>query len=66
MLKALRFIEDSRDGADEERIALAASDDGAYRCHSVFNCQTVCPKELDPSAAIARIKRRALGSRLKP
>lgn len=66
MLKALRFIEDSRDGTSEERLSLAASDDGAFRCHSVFNCQTVCPKELDPSAAIARIKRRSLGSRLKP
>lgn len=66
MLKALRFIEDSRDGAGEERLSLAASDDGVFRCHSVFNCQTVCPKELDPSAAIARIRRRALKSRLKP
>ena len=66
MLKALRFIEDSRDGAGEERLSLAASDDGVFRCHSVFNCQTVCPKELDPSAAIARIRRRSLGSRLKP
>ena len=66
MLKALRFIEDSRDGAGEERLSLAASDDGVFRCHSVFNCQTVCPKELDPSAAIARIRRRALGNRGKP
>ncbi len=66
MLKALRFIEDSRDGAGEERLSGAASDDGVFRCHSVFNCQTVCPKELDPSAAIARIKRRAIGARLKP
>ena len=66
MLKALRFIEDSRDGANEERLRLAASDDGAFGCHSVFNCQIVCPKELDPAAAIARIRRRALGSRLKP
>ncbi len=66
MLKALRFIEDTRDGAGEERLSGAASDDGVFRCHSVFNCQTVCPKELDPSAAIARIKRRSLGSRLKP
>ncbi|MCH7634210.1 MAG: 4Fe-4S dicluster domain-containing protein [Proteobacteria bacterium] len=66
MLKALRFIEDSRDGTGEERLSLAASDDGVFRCHSVFNCQTVCPQELDPSAAIARIRRRSLGSRLKP
>ena len=33
---------------------------GTFRCHAVFNCQTVCPKKLDPSAAIARIKRHAV------
>ena len=66
MVKALRFLEDTRDGTGEERLSLAASDDGVFRCHSVFNCQTVCPQELDPSAAIARIRRRALASRLTP
>jgi succinate dehydrogenase / fumarate reductase iron-sulfur subunit len=59
LLKALRFIEDSRDGDTAERLKLAASDRGAFRCHSVYNCQEVCPKKLDPADAITRIKRKA-------
>lgn len=55
-LQALRFLEDSRDGAKEERLALIGTEDGAFRCHTVFSCQRVCPKDLDPSGAIARLK----------
>lgn len=62
MLRALRFIEDSRDDAKEERLSAVASDIGVFRCHSVFNCQTVCPKDLDPSEAITRIKQSAIKS----
>ncbi len=62
MMRALRFIEDSRDGATVERLTRVASDNGAFRCHTVFNCQTVCPKDLDPSGAITRIKRLAIKS----
>ena len=65
MLRALRFIEDSRDIATAERLAMVASEYGAFRCHTVFNCQTVCPKKLDPSAAIARIKRHAVRHRVR-
>ncbi len=44
---------------------MVASETGAFRCHAVFNCQTVCPKKLDPSAAIARIKRHAVRRRVR-
>lgn len=44
---------------------MVASEYGAFRCHSVFNCQTVCPKKLDPSAAIARIKQHAVRHRVR-
>ncbi len=43
---------------------MTASESGAFRCHTVFNCQTVCPKKLDPAAAITRIKRHAIRHRL--
>ncbi len=39
---------------------MVASEFGAFRCHAVFNCQTVCPKKLDPAAAITRITRHAV------
>ncbi|SYZ74011.1 succinate dehydrogenase, FeS subunit [Candidatus Zixiibacteriota bacterium] len=60
MLKALRFVDDSRDTATNERLAYLATDFGAFRCHTIFNCQQVCPKKLDPSGAIGKIKMKAL------
>lgn len=60
LLKALRFVDDSRDGATNERLAYLASDFGVFRCHTIFNCQQVCPKDLDPTGAIGKLKMKAL------
>jgi succinate dehydrogenase / fumarate reductase iron-sulfur subunit len=60
LMKALRFIEDSRDGNAKGRLAFVATDFGVFRCHTIFNCQEVCPKELDPTKAIAKLKIKAL------
>ena len=60
LMKALRFIDDSRDGNSKERLAFVATDFGVFRCHTIFNCQKVCPKELDPTKAIAKLKMKAL------
>ncbi|MBM3356418.1 MAG: succinate dehydrogenase iron-sulfur subunit [Betaproteobacteria bacterium] len=65
LMRALRFIDDSRDEATEERLAQVASEQGVFRCHTVFNCQTVCPKDLDPAGAIVRIKRHAVSRALR-
>jgi succinate dehydrogenase / fumarate reductase iron-sulfur subunit len=59
LMKALRFIDDSRDGKSKERLAFVASDFGVFRCHTIFNCQKVCPKDLDPTKAIAKLKMKA-------
>ncbi|MEK9939857.1 MAG: succinate dehydrogenase iron-sulfur subunit [Methylotenera sp.] len=56
LMRSLRWVEDSRDEAKEERLAMVADENGVYRCHMSFNCQTVCPKNLDPSSAISRLK----------
>jgi len=64
LLKALRFVEDSRDGATAERLAFVATDVGVFRCHTIFNCQQVCPKKLDPTGAIAKLKRKAIWLKL--
>jgi succinate dehydrogenase / fumarate reductase iron-sulfur subunit len=60
LLAALRYVADSRDGASGERLAYLATDYGIFRCHTIFNCQQVCPKKLDPTAAIAKLKMKAL------
>jgi succinate dehydrogenase / fumarate reductase iron-sulfur subunit len=60
LMKALRFIEDTRDGKYKERLAFVATDFGVFRCHTIFNCQKVCPKTLDPTKAIAKLKMKSL------
>jgi succinate dehydrogenase / fumarate reductase iron-sulfur subunit len=60
MMKANRFIQDSRDNAVEERLRIAATENGAFRCHTIFSCQYVCPKDLNPQASIAQLQELAL------
>ncbi|MFH1230211.1 MAG: succinate dehydrogenase iron-sulfur subunit [Planctomycetota bacterium] len=65
ILKTLRFYNDSRDIGKEERLNLIGNNRGIFRCHSIFNCQVVCPKNLDPGDAISRMKMRVTWSRIK-
>jgi succinate dehydrogenase / fumarate reductase iron-sulfur subunit len=58
LLQAARFIEDSRDEATEERLAQLDDAYKLFRCHTIMNCVQVCPKELNPTEAIGRIKDR--------
>ncbi|MCF6154684.1 MAG: succinate dehydrogenase iron-sulfur subunit [Candidatus Brocadia sp.] len=51
-----RFVSDSRDGAKEERLTIVNDEHGVWRCHTVFNCQEVCPRDLNPSGSIAHLK----------
>jgi len=64
LLKALRFVNDSRDGETYQRLAFVATDNGIFRCHTIFNCQQVCPKDLDPTGAIGKLKMKAIWARL--
>jgi succinate dehydrogenase / fumarate reductase iron-sulfur subunit len=57
LLKAARFILDSRDRASEQRLRKVARAHGVWRCHSIYNCVEVCPKEIDITAHIAKLKR---------
>lgn len=54
--KANRFIRDSRDDGTLERLRIVGGEDGVFRCHTVFSCQEVCPKEINPSGSIAELK----------
>ncbi|MFQ5895446.1 MAG: succinate dehydrogenase/fumarate reductase iron-sulfur subunit, partial [Nitrospinota bacterium] len=59
--RAATLLADSRDGAGEERLRAVADEHGVWRCHSQFNCTEVCPMGLNPTEAIAALKRRAAG-----
>lgn len=57
LLWADRFLEDSRDTATDERLAELQDPFSVYRCRTIMNCTVVCPKHLNPAAAIANIRR---------
>ena len=56
LLQASRFIEDSRDQALEKRLEDLEGPFKLFRCHTIMNCVHVCPKNLNPTKAIGRIK----------
>lgn len=56
LLQAYRFMSDSRDQALDDRLENLEAPDRLYRCHNIMNCVDVCPKKLNPSLAIAKIK----------
>jgi succinate dehydrogenase / fumarate reductase iron-sulfur subunit len=57
LLNAWRFIADSRDEGADERLQIINDRNGAWRCHTILNCVEACPKELNPTEAIAGIKK---------
>ena len=56
LLQAYRFIADSRDQATGERLDNLEDPYRLFRCHSIMNCVDVCPKNLNPTRAIGKIK----------
>lgn len=56
LLHAYRFLADSRDQATNERLNDLNDPYRLFRCHSIMNCVDVCPKKLNPTKAIGKIK----------
>ncbi len=56
LLQSARFVLDSRDQATEKRLGQLDDAYKLFRCHSIMNCVQVCPKGLNPTRAIAKIK----------
>ncbi len=57
LLQAYRWINDSRDEMQGERLDALEDPFKLYRCHTIMNCAQVCPKGLNPAKAIAEIKK---------
>ena len=57
LLQAYRWIVDSRDEATGERLDALEDPFRLYRCHTILNCTSACPKDLNPGKAIAEIKK---------
>lgn len=56
LLHAYRFIADTRDQAANERLDELNDPYRLFRCHTIMNCADVCPKHLNPTKAIGKIK----------
>ena len=56
LLQAYRFLADSRDTATAERLAELDDPFSVFRCRGIMNCVAVCPKGLNPTRAIGRIR----------
>lgn len=60
LLKAWRFVADTRDEAAAERLDVVNGTNGLWRCHLIFNCLEACPKEIDIPAALSKLKRASI------
>merc|ERR1711910_51368 len=61
LMQAYRWIIDSRDGQQAERLDKPRDPFSVYRCHTIINCTKTCPKGLNPGRAIAEIKKLLAG-----
>jgi len=61
LMQAYRWIIDSRDGKQAERLDALRDPFSVYRCHTIMNCTKTCPKGLNPGRAIAEIKKLLAG-----
>ncbi len=60
LLQAYRFLADSRDTETSSRLKNLQDPFSVFRCRTIMNCTNVCPKGLDPSAAINHIRHQML------
>jgi succinate dehydrogenase / fumarate reductase, iron-sulfur subunit len=60
LLQARRFLADSRDTATEARLEGLQDPFSVFRCRSIMNCASVCPKGLNPTEAIGDIRKQML------
>ena len=58
LLQAYRWLIDSRDESQGERLDALEDPFRLYRCHTIMNCTNTCPKGLNPAQAIGEIKKR--------
>jgi succinate dehydrogenase / fumarate reductase iron-sulfur subunit len=57
LLRAFRYIFDSRDTATNGRLAQIDNPHGVWGCRTMWWCTDVCPKEIPVTKSLGRIKR---------
>ncbi|MDW7746757.1 succinate dehydrogenase iron-sulfur subunit [Halomonas sp.] len=62
LLQSYRFLADSRDTATRDRLAELEDPFSVFRCRGIMNCVAVCPKGLNPTRAIGKIREMLLAN----
>jgi succinate dehydrogenase / fumarate reductase iron-sulfur subunit len=65
LVRAFRYLFDSRDEGEKERITLLDNKEGAWGCQTRWMCTKVCPKEIPVTKEIFEVKKRILESKKK-
>jgi fumarate reductase iron-sulfur subunit len=65
LTRAWTLVNDERDAGGTARLQAVAAKGGCHSCHSHQSCQELCPQALNPTAAIAGLKRRTTAAYLK-
>jgi succinate dehydrogenase/fumarate reductase iron-sulfur protein len=64
LMQAYRWISDSRDVDTKARLENVNDSFKLFRCHTIMNCTTVCPKHLNPAKAIGKLKRAVMQGKM--
>ncbi|MEM0136994.1 MAG: succinate dehydrogenase iron-sulfur subunit [Thermoplasmata archaeon] len=62
---AFRYTADSRDTGARYRLEIVSGEEGTSRCHFVGECTEVCPKEVNPSYSIQKLRGKMVKEELK-
>jgi len=57
LMQAYRWMIDSRDEHQQERLDRLNNKYSVYKCHTIMNCTKTCPKGLNPGLAIGEVKK---------
>src|SRR5258708_30523622 len=60
VVNAHRFIFASRDRGAAERLDILNDAEGVWRCRTVFNCTSACPRDIKITERIQEVKRALL------
>ena len=55
--RAWTLVNDVRDRVQQERLDAVSDSNGCQACHTHMSCTRFCPKDIEPTYAIAGLKR---------
>jgi succinate dehydrogenase / fumarate reductase iron-sulfur subunit len=64
IVNAHRFIFDSRDHGEDDRLDVLSDRSGVFRCRTTFNCTEACPRGIHVTKAIQEVKRAVMFDKL--